>query len=441
MKKIQLLLVLFFGTFIFFGCQKWGEPEFKVEDWVPPKGTIPQQFWEINSSKVLGKHTNNTPPDSLTRYNEKYLRYIRAVVVSSDEGGNYYKAMVIQDSTGGVELQLDMNGLYNTYPVGQKIVLVCNGLVIGDYNSLPQIGWVYQEKQVGRINSLYFDKYIIRDGLPNLKNLPKPLTNTEIDFSGQNDLNKLVRLERVKFEKDAVGKPFSFNDFTTEWKISVPLANGKYETIVVRTSNFAKFRNMVIEDKEYNLTGILTTYRTTKQLMIRTKEDIQWYNPTPEDAYVADFSSNPLGNDKWSVHSLLGNTKWGFGDNSMWHPNNNTYLMYQVPMDDWLVSPVITYANLSSGYLHIDHILPVLNAYYTPYQIYYTTSISTTFNKDEWQLLGELQSFPVSYEWSNRFPISKIGTNTFRIAFRYYAPNKDILTCNWNIRRVEIRNN
>jgi len=439
MNRLLFLIVLAFSLLLFFGCQeKWKEPEFNGEDWVPPKGTGPQNFWTINSPKVLGKHTVGTPPDSLETSDR--IRYIRAVVVSSDEGGNFYKSMTIQDSTGGVSLQLDRSGLYNLYPVGQKIVLVCNGLVIGDYYHLPQIGWIYNGNQVGRINSLYFDKYLIRDGIPSPNNLPKPLTNNEIDFSSLNDVNKLVRLERVIFEQDAVGKTFSINDLTTDWKISVPLANGNKQEVIVRTSNFAKFRNMIIEGKEYNLTGILTYYRSTTkspyQLMIRVKEDIQLYNPTPDDAYVADFTSNPVGEGKWSLYSPLGTPKWGFRDNSMQHFGN---INNKVAMNDWLISPVITYPNFAKGYLRIEHQLSVLNANYNAYQIYYTTSTSTTFNPIEWHLLGELKSFPEIYEWSNPLPVSKIGAKTFRIAFRYCAPNTDVDTYNWNIRKVEIR--
>jgi len=273
MKKTQLITLLFLGAILFCGCQKWGEPDFKLEDWVAPPDTEARQ-WDILSSKIIGKHTNGTPPDTIASYKE-VMRYVRAVVVSSDEGGNYCKAMVIQDVTGGVELQLDMTGLYNIYPVGQKIVLICNGLVIGDYNNLPQIGWIYKGTQVGPISSLHFDKFIIKDGLPSPHNLPKPLTNLKIDFSGNTDINKLVCLERVKFEKEAIGKPIAFNDFTTEWKVTVPLENENIKDVIVRTSNYAKFRNMIIKDKEYNLTGILTINGNNYQLMIRTKDDIQ----------------------------------------------------------------------------------------------------------------------------------------------------------------------
>jgi len=440
MKRLQIIAALFIGIFLFFGCQpEWKEPIFKGEDWVPPKGTASQQFWTINSPKVLGKHTNGTPPDSLESVNSKYLRYIRAVVVSSDEGGNYFKSMVIQDATGGVELELDMPGLYNAYPVGQKIVLVCNGLVIGDYNNLPQIGWIYNGTQVGRINALFIDKYIIKDGLPSLKNLPKILTNNDIDFSGHNDINKLVRLEGVTFQEEAIGKPFAFNDLPgpTNWKINVPLANGTMKEVMVRTSNYAKFRSMIIENKEYSLTGILTIYRSTYQLMIRTKEDIK---ASSEESLVFDFTSNnPLVNGQWSNYPATSSSPWAFRTNYMAHIGNPSGDNHK-DMDDWFISPEITYPDMANGYLRIEHQLPVNSGVYDAYQIYYTTSKATTFNLSDWKVLGTLNSFPELFDWSNRLPISKIDANTFRIAFRYLSKEPEVKTSEWRIRKVEIRN-
>jgi hypothetical protein len=449
MNRLPLILVLFFGAITFFGCQKkWTEPEFNAENWVQPPGLTDQQFYTIGSTKVVKKHTLGNPPDSIVNPKDKYLRFIKAVVVSSDEGGNYYKSMVIQDETGGVELELDANGLYNSYPVGQKIVLVCNGLVVGDYNYLPQIGWIYNGTQVGRINSLFFDKYIIKDGAPSLKNIPKALTNDEIEFAptlteiNTKDVNKLVRLEGVRFEKEAFGKPLSYNDFTTDWKIFVPLANGNKQEVFVRTSNYAKFRSMIIEDKEYNLTGILTYFRSTTkspyQLMIRTKEDIQ----VVTNSVVFDFSSNPFSEGMWSCFSRLGtNTQWGYRTTTaaVLHPGNLSG-DYHTAMDDWFISPVINFPDFAKGYLHFEHQIPVLNGQYDAYQVFYTTTNSTTFNLTDWKELGEISSFPNSFEWSNKLPISKINADSFRIAFRYNAPDPNIETYAWSIKRVEIRN-
>jgi len=454
MNKLRLLLVLFLGIFLLFGCKTWDEPEFDVKEWERPSKDWAAAPWAIGGRFVLGAHVNGELPDSLVpKLYANTIRYIRAVVVSTDEGGNYYKAMVIQDSTGGVQLQLDMTGLYNMYPVGQKIVLVCNGLepncpalMIGDYNSLPQIGWIYNETQVGRISTLFLDKYIIKDGLPNLKNVPKPLTNNapnvsdRIDFLSHRDINKLVRLENVIFEEAAIGNPLAFNDVSaTDWKVTVPLANGKTETVTVRTSNYAKFRNTIIQKKEYNLTGILTIYRSSYQLMIRTKEDIEEASQLLE-VVEFDFTNNPLENG-WRIQPAQGTTPWIYRESlqAMRHPGNRI-AGYNTTMDDWLISPEITFPDWANGYLRFEHQLSVPNKEFGAYKVYYSTSNSSTFDINNWKPLETFNSYPDEYEWSNLIPIKNINANKFRIAFRYHAPNIDVETYEWNIMRVEIRN-
>jgi len=446
--------MLFVGIFMFFGCKKWSEPEFRIPEWngptdninyftIGPNDSVPRQsiLYLSNGDR---RHENGTPPDLIINAQQTNPRYLRAVVISSDEGGNYYKSMVVQDLAGGVnsrgiELQLDMAGLHTMYPVGQKVVIVLNSLFVGDYNNLPQMGWLYQETQVGRINSLYFDQYIIRDGIPSAKNIPKALTSDEIDFLGHDDINKLVRLEKVTFESKAIGEPLAYNQLTaTDWIVNVPLANGTTKAVTVRTSSFARFRNMIIEDKEYNITGILTIYRDTYQLMIRTKEDIETFTPPPPGELIKfDFTSDPFGEGKWSWRTLAGSDRWGFREGSVLHRGSTSGAL----ADDWLISPVITFPNWQTGYLHFEHQIDVKNAETRPYQIYYTTSDAETFDVNDWEELGKLNAWPATFSWSNRFPLSKIGSPSFRIAFRYNTTELEpgIATYEWRIRTVEIR--
>ena len=49
--------------------------------------------------------------------------YIKGRVVSSDESGNIYKNLVIQDESAAIILSINANSLYNNYRIGQEIVL------------------------------------------------------------------------------------------------------------------------------------------------------------------------------------------------------------------------------------------------------------------------------------------------------------------------------
>ena len=58
---------------------------------------------------------------------------IAGKVTTTDKPGNFYKSLYIQDETGGIELKLGKNGLYNFYQEGQTVYVRCFGLTLGMY--------------------------------------------------------------------------------------------------------------------------------------------------------------------------------------------------------------------------------------------------------------------------------------------------------------------
>lgn len=73
---------------------------------------------------------------------------ISGIVSTTDRYGNFYKSFYIQDETGGMEIKLGKNGLYNDYLPGQRIYVDCRDLALGMYgyksgsgNGMVQIGF------------------------------------------------------------------------------------------------------------------------------------------------------------------------------------------------------------------------------------------------------------------------------------------------------------
>jgi len=58
---------------------------------------------------------------------------IKGVVSTDDKPGNFYKSMYIQDETGGMEIKVGRNGLYNEYKPGQTVYVKCGNLYVGMY--------------------------------------------------------------------------------------------------------------------------------------------------------------------------------------------------------------------------------------------------------------------------------------------------------------------
>ena len=58
---------------------------------------------------------------------------IKGTVSTTDRPGNFYKSFYIQDETGGIEIKIGKNGLYNDYLLGQTVYVDCEDLTLGMY--------------------------------------------------------------------------------------------------------------------------------------------------------------------------------------------------------------------------------------------------------------------------------------------------------------------
>lgn len=69
--------------------------------------------------------------------------YIRGRVTTDDFGGNFYKSLVIQQVVEGdqqnLRISVDLGSAAGMFPLGQEIMVRCNGLAIGRYANQPQL--------------------------------------------------------------------------------------------------------------------------------------------------------------------------------------------------------------------------------------------------------------------------------------------------------------
>jgi hypothetical protein len=219
----------------------------------------------LKSKYVAGKFTDIT--DDLL---------IHAVVVADDRSGNFYKTLVIQDSTGGIELKLNNTGLYNNYPVGIKIGLKCKGLTIGDYNGLIQLGQgTYQDgnfTNLSGIEAALIPHYVFK-GPRN--QLVVPNKKTILTLTSQ-DLSTLIELEGLEFVNTDTGKTFA--DATGQTSVNLNLMDCNKNKIILRSSGYADFAAVKVPVGNGKIKAILSKFRTDVQLYIRDTSDLQFQN-------------------------------------------------------------------------------------------------------------------------------------------------------------------
>ncbi|HRI00556.1 MAG TPA: DUF5689 domain-containing protein [Saprospiraceae bacterium] len=203
---------------------------------------------------------------------------IHAVVVADDKSGNFYKTIVVQDSTGGIEIKLNRTGLFNDFPVGMKIGIKCKGLTIGAYNNLIQLGKGTTSSSgslsLAQIEDAVISQYIFK-GPKNQFVTPK---KTSIGALGSNDLSTLVQLDGVEFASSANGKTYA--DAVGQSNVNLDLVDCKKNSIILRSSGFSNFAGVVVPSGNGVITAILSVYRTDLQLYIRDTSDVKLTGPT-----------------------------------------------------------------------------------------------------------------------------------------------------------------
>jgi hypothetical protein len=422
---------------LFLSCNKWDEPEYNM-----PVFELPEGSYLRTISYIKELHTLGTIP-ALIQTPPRGDIYISGYVVSSDEGGNFFKSLVVQDATGGIEIRVDKTGLYNEYPVGQKVFVKCSGLYIGDYGKYPQLGVLYNVTQVGRINTLLLSNQIFKDSLPDIKRMyqylgagyekgqPVKITS-DADMAAH--IGQLVMIPDCHFDAAVAGEPLAYNDidFTNR---TVYFGN---TSIFLRTSSYAKFKNIICQDKPFTLYGVISVYNSDYQFTLRTGADIDFQNggamQTVQE-FIFDASSFNVGN--WRVSHPESSSKWMYVDF-----DNNKFMCHLLKSDDvcddWLISPLINFTNYNDISLVLNHTLLLSGSLQDYYQVYYsTTDNGSDFNEADWHPLSMLTSFPTSYAESNLLTLSGVGNSPFRIAIRAHKYAAPVIN-RWDIKSIKI---
>ena len=86
---------------------------------------------------------------------------IEGQVISSDEFGEFYKSLIIQDASGdhyGLNLWLDRRSLYLDFKLGEKLKINLNGLAIGSVYGVIQIGQA--SGNMNELRPLVFEQWV-----------------------------------------------------------------------------------------------------------------------------------------------------------------------------------------------------------------------------------------------------------------------------------------
>ena len=229
--------------------------------------------------------------------------YIHGWVTSSDEEGNIYKHLYIQDETAGLGISIDANSIYNTYRVGQEIVISMKDFWIGKYNGEYLIGkpeWYAAQSvwEAGRMTLDQFNEHAEINGLPNL-DMIEPVEVEISDIVGHSDAEtqlkyqgQFVIIRNVEWEAADGETPYSESSASTTRNIKDEDGN----VLGVNNSNYANFRGEPLPVGKGDVQGIL--YMTGSD---------KWGMYLRDTRDCIGFSNDTKGypNDPWTVSEAI----------------------------------------------------------------------------------------------------------------------------------------
>lgn len=369
------------------------------------------------------------------------LMIIEGYVVSSDESGNIYKTISIQDKpenpTAAIQLAVDATDLYTSYEVGRKVFVKLydpnqdffkrnNKIGLTNNRGVIEIGQL-NGTEVERISVTDYKSLIIRS---TEKASIVPLKLNSISDLDDSKLSMLVQLKDMQ----AATKNQAYANLDNTFSVNRTLKScADDQTIIMRNSGFADFKAQIMPQGKGTITAVAGKFSSTFQLFVRSTDDIVFDGNRCDPLFEGTFENfdlftiqNVLGNEEWTIESRFGLPKpsakiSGFRSGS--GAQNN---------EDWLITNVIDLSGVTGANLSFDNVKrfngPDIEVYYsTNYNGANPNDSANTWTKLSPQLDTNTGSW-TSWTNSGDLDISSAAGGNVYIAFKYVSTSSAAAT-------------
>ena len=304
----------------------------------------------------------------------QYTAYevIEAYVTTSDEEGNFFKSISFQtlDGTRAFSVPVDVTSTFINFEPGRKVMIKMQNLYTDIKDGGMRIGDIYLDPsdgsvEVGRMsNALYLSALERSCTVVNEDDLVIETTLSAL----QNDafLNKLVEIDNVQFSDAAIATTYydETNDLGGATNHLLEDASGN--TMIFRTSSYAKFAGKPVATGNGKVRGVLTKYGNDYQFSARYERDIILEGSRTQSIYTEDFQTSTnntnLNTTGWTNYAEAGTWVWREKIFS-----GNGYAEFsafggQALNKAWLISPALDftgYTNKSVQFKIAQHHLDV----------------------------------------------------------------------------------
>ncbi|MFV0210525.1 DUF5689 domain-containing protein [Empedobacter falsenii] len=295
-SKITLATALSLGLFTVQSCVQdddYSTPP--IECNLPTANiTLPELMQKVNSNQ-LNVDENKAILDDLI---------LEAYVISSDETGNIYKTISIQDDpvnpTVGTQIEINAGNLYTKYPLGSKIQIRLKGLRAQQDTraGIVKIGSVDPSFDIGRIGLTEYEKYVVKTCEPIQAIQPKEFNSLAEAMRNEN-VNTLVKINNVQFLQPDVDKTYGTASQIENRELVDK--TGSRSGVVLRNSNFADWKDEPLPTGSGSITVVVSKYGSTWQVYIRDTKDVNFDQPR----FDVGGGQNPGGGNDTEAANLL----------------------------------------------------------------------------------------------------------------------------------------
>ncbi len=276
-----------------------------------PPLSIPTATIEANTTIAQLKTdfyaTSNNYATEVGKKSDGTNYIIHGTVISSDESGNYFKQVVIADETSAIQLDVDAYDLYESYQVGQDVVLDVTGLYVGAYGRLMQIGAAPSSGYPSRVAEATFSEHAQVNGLAHPeKVVAQTVTIEELNTIKDNTTDwlnwqcQLVKIDNLTFAN--AGKETLATSGSNG--VSQTLTDASGNTIILYTSGYSDFYDYACPTGTGSVTAILSCYNANWQLRLVSIDGLEGFDALTKDLIVPTFEGDGSESKPYTVADL-----------------------------------------------------------------------------------------------------------------------------------------
>ncbi len=189
--------------------------------------------------------------------------YIEGYVVSSDQAGNFFEELIIQNKVDdsnpdedprlGIRIDINVGSLSDTYEFGRKVYIKLNGLTIGESNGVLTIA-KGEDQNLEQIQEFEYRNIVIRT-LDVVDIKPKIASLIDLAEADENTLIELKNMQLNRFELGATFASESFDEFDG-FRLLESCDSGI--SIFLQTSTYADFKALIVPQNKGSVVGVFS---------------------------------------------------------------------------------------------------------------------------------------------------------------------------------------